>query len=106
MEKKFKVKVEHFAENKYRVKYCSYYIIPLHWKALQYFFRASAHSGLASWNDNLFLINDAEHIAKGINSLEDVVAYEEEGFRRQKEHEEKKERAKLETPYYSKTFKK
>lgn len=104
-ELKFKVRVKHFAENKYVVQYAHYRFFKI-WNTLTFWFSLGYFSGVECWSDALFNIEDAERLAKSIHSMADIEKYYEPERRKCIEFTKAKKQARAKTvPYGSKEFK-
>lgn len=104
MKKKFKVRVKHFSKNYYTVEYAYYYFFPT-WIALSFWFSQFPNSGTEGWSTKLFSYKEAEKIAVGLLSIDDVRNYykpheeEKAAFERDKE-KFYKENAPYKTKYF------
>lgn len=104
-ELKFKVRVKHFAKDKYTVDYANYRFFK-NWKSLNFWFSCGYFSGLECWSTNLFTIEEAEALAASIHSMEDVHKYYEPERKKCIEFAKAKNEAwAKKAPYSSKEFK-
>lgn len=102
--KKFKVRVKHFAECKYTVQYAYYRFIPV-WHSLCFWFHQGHPGGTECWSIDLWNVETAERIASSLKTINDVKEYykpleEEEAKWRIAEKEYWQKNA----PYASKEF--
>lgn len=101
-EKKFRVRVSHFAKDWFTVDYAYYRFIPWY-NSIMYWFSYGFDTDLESWSTELFNVEDAEEFATNLKSIEDVNEY----YRKEKEKEsefykKKNEFEKKNIPYKSK----
>ena len=103
-DKKFKVKVTYFAEDKYKVKYSHYRFIPI-WYAIIYWFNQGLTGGTEGFFEKLFEIEEAEKCAKKLKSIEDVREWHKPEIERKKKfYKRQTEYYKKAVPYISKKF--
>ena len=110
--KKFKVRVRHFAKDKYEVhlahyyvvQFAHYYFIPIY-HSLCFWFEETLTGGTECWSTRLMDYQTAEDLAKRLKSIEDVrewykkdEAKEKDFYRRKKEYYAKN------VPYDTKYF--
>ena len=103
--KKFKVTVDHFSSGNYAIYYCHYRFIP-NWRSLKFWFDQGHPGGTEFWATNFWPHEEAEKLAKTLNSIEDIREYykpyeEEEARWREKETQWRKDNV----PYQSKAIK-
>jgi len=102
--KKFKVKVSHVIRDKYKVQYAHYRFIPT-WHSLCFWFELTLTGNRECWSPKLMNIEEAERLAKRINSMEDVTEFYKPDEEREKIFYERKEQYyKKAVPYQSKEF--
>ncbi len=102
--KKFKVRVTHFAEDKYVVQYSHHYLIPWY-NSLCFWFEQSLTGGTECWSTNLYDYKTAENLAKSLKSIEDVSKWYEKDEAREKDfYKRKKEYYSKNVPYDTKYF--
>ena len=94
-DKKFEVKVTYFSEDKYKVQFAHYRIIRI-WHTLCFWFESGAPSSFDGWSTSLFSIDEAEKLAKSINSINDIENYYK------KEREKEKGYSKRRNEFYKK----
>ena len=104
MKKKFKTRVSFFAQDKYTVDYCSYWLIPFWWKSLMYWVEMGYTSDLECMNEDLYDVKEAERMAKiltlkKVNMLIAIQTNNMASFYRRKN-----EFLKENVPYRSNTF--
>jgi len=106
MAKKFKVRVSYFGNGKYTVDYCHYYLIPICWNSINFWFQQSLTGGTECWSTDLFTLKEAESLAKTLKSIEDVNRYYKplkedrlDFYKRQKEYY--KENVPYKTKYFN-----
>ncbi len=105
MEKKFKVRVDHFAGTKYTVDYANYYLIQ-NWKPLCYWFSLCLDGSSHDWAIRLYDYEDAERMALTLKSIEDVNKwYKIENKKRDDFYAKRKEYLKRRQPYTTKIIK-
>jgi hypothetical protein len=101
-EKKFRVRISHFAEDKYTVDYTYYRFIPIY-KSINFWFDCGMRGNLESWSTDLFEIKEAEEFAANLKSIEDVNEYyRKENIKRTEFYKKKNEFQKYNIPYKSK----
>lgn len=103
MEKKFHVRIKHYAGSYYSVEYSYFYVLKL-WKKLYEFHDFGESTTLSGFNTLLFdSAKKAETFAKTLKDIEDVELYQKRQDCVAKEHKIKRERYLLDTvPYYVK----
>ncbi len=102
MKKKFKVRVKHFAQDKYEIQFASYYIVPI-FHSFQFWFQQSLTSGTECWSTILMNFKDAEYFAKNFKSFEDVKKFYEKDKAKEKEfYKSKKAYYEKNVPYNTK----
>jgi hypothetical protein len=74
LDKKFKVRVSHFAECKYTVDYAYYRFIPV-WHSLCFWFEQGHPGGTECWSTDMWDVKTAERIASEIKTINDVREY-------------------------------
>lgn len=75
MKKKFRVRVKHFLREHYIVQYTHHLVIP-NWKVLNRWHGLyHPDRDLACWVENLLNYNNAEKLARSIESIDDVKSY-------------------------------
>jgi hypothetical protein len=91
-QKKFKVRVNYFAEDKYTVDWANYRFFPI-WYSLCFWFEQTLTGGTECWSTNLFQIKDAEKLANTLKSRADIRRYyepeenkEKDFYKRQNEY--------------------
>ena len=95
--KKFKVRIKHFAEDKYVVQYAYYYFIPF-FKSLNCWFGMSLTTDTECWTLHLNGYKNAELLASDLKSIESVKNWY------QKEEEKEKDFYQRKKEYYSKNI--
>jgi hypothetical protein len=102
--KKFKVRVNYFAEGRYQVQYAYYRLIPI-WHTLCFWFEQTLTGGTECWTDRLMSIDEAEITAKRLKSIDDVREWYKPYEERMKIfYERKAEYYKKAVPYRTKQF--
>lgn len=102
--KKFKVRVRHFAEDKYEVQFAHYYFIPIY-HSLYFWFEQTLTGETECWSIILMDYQTAENLAKMLRSIQDVREwYEEYEAKEQDFYLRKKEFYSKNVPYYKKYF--
>ncbi len=102
--KKFKVRVRHFAEDKYEVQFAHYYFIPVY-HSLCFWFEQTLTGGTECWSTRLMDFQTAENLAKSLKSIEDVRKWYEKDEAKEKDfYRRKKEYYAKNVPYGTKYF--
>lgn len=102
--KKFKVRVKHFAEDKYVVQYAHYYFIPIY-HSLKFWFEQAPTSDTECWSTKLMDYQTAENLASSLKSISDVKKWYEEDEANEKDfYIRKKLYYKKKVPYKIKYF--
>ncbi|MCK5614168.1 hypothetical protein KAR91_70540 [Candidatus Pacearchaeota archaeon] len=102
--KKFKTKVSYFARGKYTVSYAHYRFIPI-WHELRFWFHQGVTGGTECWSTQLLKVDEAERLAKGLKSINDVKEYyKEDEIRMEDFYKRKSEYYKKAVPYSHKVF--
>ena len=101
-EKKFRVRISHYAENKYAVQYSNYRFIPIY-NSMLFWFDLGFTGNCECWSLGLFEIKEAEEFASTLKSIEDVNEYyRKENIKRTEFYKKKNEFQKNNIPYKSK----
>lgn len=102
--KKFKIRVNYFAEDQYTVQYAHYYFIPVY-HSLCFWFEQSLTGGTECWSTHLLDYKSAEELAKSLKSIEDVRKWYEKDEERERDfYRRKDEYYKKNVPYHTKNF--
>lgn len=102
--KKFKVKVVHFNEDYYIIKYAYYRFIPIY-HTLNYWFELTLTSNLEEWTCMIFKVDKAEEVARKMKSIEDVKEWYEPYKNEEKDfYKRKKDFYNNNVPYKVKHF--
>lgn len=104
MKKKFKLKLSHYSEDYYVIKYAYYWFIPI-WSEVSQWFEVGYTSQLEQFRSKLVKITDEESIKKQFPTIESIYAYH--AIEKQKEKDfyiKKKAYLEKVTPYKSKTL--
>jgi len=73
-EKKFKVRVRHFAEARYIIEWSNSRFTP-RWRSLCFWFDQGHPGGTQCWSTAMWACEKAEELAKGLDSVEDIQKY-------------------------------
>ncbi len=104
-EKKFKVRVNHYTQDKYTVDWTNYRFIPT-WHNICWWYSGSLEGNTHRWAVKLFSVKDAENFASTLKSIEDL--YEYYGPEKEKEkdfYKERNEYYEKNVPYKTKVIK-
>lgn len=87
--KKFKVRVVHFIEDFYAVEYAHYYFFPKFYQLSQWYSPTLlGRNSNEGWSTYLADYQNAEERAITLNSIEDVIKWDEELNKKKKKYEE------------------
>jgi hypothetical protein len=101
-EKKFRVRICHYARDYYTVEYSYNRFIPWY-NSIMYWFDCGMTGGLECWSLGLFKIDKAEEFASNLKSIEDVNEYHrKENIKRTEFYKKKNKFQKNNIPYKSK----
>lgn len=102
--KKFKVRIKHYAEDRYKIQYSSYRFIPIY-NSLLWWFEGSLKSNIECWTLRLPKLEEAEKLAQSLKSIQDVESwYEKEKAKEKDFYKRKEEYYKTNIPYTTKYF--
>lgn len=104
VDKKFRVRVRHYADCKYVVEYAHYRFIPI-WHTLNFWFDMGHPGGVECWSTDMWDVEEAERIATRLKSIDDVYEYYKPLIeQKEKWMEDERNYWKAQKPYIIKEF--